>query len=84
MSSTLRIVLGNTERTAEEVISFFRQHVDDFAGLHMEAVETTPLRVGRLIIDVQAPSESVDTARLQKVLNETGECMFQVDSIEKR
>ena len=84
MIYTLRIVLGNTERTAEEVISFFRHHVDDFAGLHMEAVETNPQRVGQLIIDVQAPSESVDTAKLRKMLNETGECMFQVDSIEKR
>jgi hypothetical protein len=83
MNSTFRIVLGNTERSAEEVISFFRHHVDDLAGLQMKAAETTPQRVGQLIIDVQAPTDALDTGKLRKVLNETGECMFQVDSIEK-
>jgi hypothetical protein len=82
-SAVFRIVLGNTERPAEEVISYFRHHVDDLAGLHMEAVKTTSQRVGQLIIDVQSPTKELDTVKLRQTLNETGECMFQVDSIEK-
>ncbi|HWR42337.1 hypothetical protein [Sporomusa sp.] len=79
----LQIVFGNTDRTAEEIIAHIRRHTNEFAGLTIQAAKAIPQRVGQVVVDVQAPAADIDTAKLRRVLNEAGSCMFQVDSIEK-
>lgn len=79
----LRIVLGNTDRTAEEVITHIRRHTNEFSGLKMEKAVDVPQRVGQVVVDVKLPEEDIDTSRLQHTLNEAGSCVFQVESIKR-
>lgn len=79
----LRIVLGNTDRTAEEVITHIRRHTNEFSGLKLEKAADVPQRVGQVVVDVKLPEEEIDTARLRHTLNEAGSCVFQVESIKK-
>ncbi|HWR05824.1 hypothetical protein [Sporomusa sp.] len=79
----LRIVFGNTDRTAEEIIAQIHRHVSEFAGLNIEAAKSVPKHVGQVVVDVQVATANIDTAKLRRNLNEAGSCMFQVDSIEQ-
>ncbi len=78
----LRIVFGNTDRTADEIISHIRGSVSELAGLSLKAAKSVPQQVGQAIVDIQAPA-AVDKAKLRQLLNEAGSCMFQVESIEE-
>ncbi|QDR81653.1 hypothetical protein [Sporomusa termitida] len=79
----LRIVFGNTDRTADEIIVYIRSYVSELAGLNIEAAKSVPQHVGQAVVDIQAPAAAIDKAMLRQLLNEAGSCMFQVDSMEE-
>nr|WP_092072941.1 hypothetical protein [Dendrosporobacter quercicolus]NSL48833.1 hypothetical protein [Dendrosporobacter quercicolus DSM 1736]SDM51835.1 hypothetical protein SAMN04488502_105107 [Dendrosporobacter quercicolus] len=79
----LRLVIGNTDRTAEEVIRQIRRHTDAFSGLKIEKAAAAVPRTGQIIVDVQSPAADIDLDKLRRTLNEAGSCMFQVESIAK-
>ncbi len=79
----VRVVLGNTERPAAEIISHIRRNAAEFAGFSIKPADSAEPRIGQAVIEVRSPDGDIDAEKLRQVLNETGACMFQVDSVTK-
>lgn len=81
-SEAFLVVLGNTERSADEAIALLRRTIPELAGVHISpAKAVTP--AGQLQLELQAPAGRLEIDQLTKTINLVGECMFQVDSIRK-
>jgi hypothetical protein len=81
-TDVFRVLLGNTDRSAKEVISHLHHTVSMLAGIHIESAKNTRPDVGQLLLDFYLPAQ-VTEVELQQALNESGGCMFQVDSVTK-
>ena len=80
-SEAFRVVLGNTERSADEAISVLRRNIPELAGVHISSPKSS--QVGQIQLDLLAPAGQLEIAKLEQAINLTGECMFQVDSIKR-
>lgn len=78
-----RVVLGNTDRSAAEVISHIHRTVPALADAHIAAAQTADDVAGQLALDFSLPPGRLDAAGLQRALNAADGCMFQVESIKK-
>lgn len=81
-SETFLVILGNTERSADEAISFLRRSIPELAGVSINPAKAVA-PAGQLRLELQAPVGRLAIDQLTQAINLTGECMFQVDSIRR-
>ncbi len=78
-----RIVLGNTDRSAAELISYLRRHAPDLKGIHIEQVTMKTVKVGEVTLDFHVPDGQLLPSQLNAILTQASECMYQVENIER-
>ena len=78
-----RVILGNTDRSAAELISYLRRHAPDLAGAHIEQSSLQSAKVGEVKLDFHFRDGQMLPSQLNAVLAQASECMYQVESIER-
>lgn len=77
-----RVEVGDTERSAEEIVRDIRSHGEPIVQVTLDA-ESNGLTAAGSIINIEVTPHVVDEESLKKQLNEAGGCMYQVISVAK-
>lgn len=78
-----RVVLGNTDRSAAELISYLRRHAPDLSGVHIAPAVAKPAKVGEVVFEFQIPCGHMSESQLNAILSQVSECMYQVERLER-
>lgn len=78
-----RIILGNTDRSAAELISYLRRHAPDLTGIHIEQAPLKSAQIGEVALDFHVPDGKMLPSQLNAILAQASECMYQVENIER-
>ncbi|WP_346355346.1 hypothetical protein [Azotosporobacter soli] len=78
-----RVVLGNTDRSAAELLSYLRRHAPDLAGVHIEPVTAKPAKIGEVVFEFHIPCAHMSESQLNAILSQVSECMYQVETLER-